>query len=673
MFSAAAFLGSFLAFSLELITAKALLPLFGGGAFVWTTALMFFQAALLAGYLYCRFILARFELRRYAKAHFVLLLLALLFPLSPALDHRAAHPVLSLLWSLLRSIGPSFFLLSTTAILMQNWIQRRNNFSGGAYFIYAASNAGALAALIAYPLLLEPWLSADRQLFFWRALYAGCAALHLLCLPPRGLQPAAANPVPASPGRRLLWLTLSAASSAALLAATNYLAQNLASVPLLWIVPLAVYLATFILNFKRDPWKPGRLYPAFAVLIALFLVPASVAFLPSRVVSGRSVLLLMQLISLIGFALNLAALAIVCMLAHKSLAEIRPQDEAAMPDFYASLALGGWLGSLLIAVALPLLARGLGFVGLDWIAAGILTLAGIVLRDGFPATALRRAGAAAALAPALLLIVLQIRHPGSDAVYALRNFYGIYRVRQTGDLRKFFHGNTLHGMQYTDRFLRPFPIGYYHPQSPFGRMFEAFGGSFKDIGVVGLGIGSIAAYGRAGQAIDFYELDPDVEPIARNYFRHLDDSKARVRVLAGDARLSLSREGQASYDLLVLDAFSSDAVPVHLLTQEAFAVYLARLKPGGLLACHISSRFLDLKPVLAAAAGPLSLHGASKASAVQELAENEIPSRWVVLSSDAAKIERLAEELGWTDLKKSARGIRPWTDQHASLWPALGF
>lgn len=672
MFEAVAFLGSFLAFSLELIIAKTLLPMFGGGAFVWTTAMMFFQALLLAGYLYCRFVLARFDLRRYAKAHFVLLLLPILFfPLSAMPDPRVPIPVLSLLWTLLRAVGLPFFLLSTTAILMQSWAQRRKNFPGGAYFIYAASNAGALAALAAYPLVLEPLLETADLLAGWGAFYAGCAALHLLCLPPPHSPAAAAAKSDTAASRRFSWLALSAASSAALLAATNYIAGNLAAVPLLWILPLAVYLATFILNFKENPWRPGRLYPASAVMIALFLVPASVVFLPARAVSGHSVLLLLQLISLLGFALNAAALFVVCMLCHKSLAESRPPEEAAMPDFYASLALGGWLGSALIAVALPLLARRIAFTGLEWAVAAGLTLAGLRAREGWPEKKYGR-GLAAAFPLALILIFYQIRRPGSDAVYSLRNFYGTHRVRQTGDLRKLFHGNTLHGMQYTDRFLRPFPIGYYHPQSPLGRLFEALGGSFKTIGVVGLGVGSIAAYGRPGQNLDFYELDPDVERLARDYFSYLKDSRAQTRVILGDARQSLARGG-ASYDLLVLDAFSSDAVPVHLLTREAFELYLKRLSPRGLIACHVSSRFLDLKPILAAQAEALGLHGASKVAAAKDVAEDEFMSQWVALSADSETLKPLTEQWGWLDLKPSPRPVKAWTDRHASLLSALGF
>jgi len=672
-FQALAFLGSFLAFCLELAAAKLLLPRFGGSAYVWTGAMMFFQGLLLLSYLYGR------RARLHPRGHAVALILPFFFlPLTLPSPLAASGPFAELLWSLILSVGAPFFVLSTTVVVAQSWLMRSScaERSDG-YFLYAASNAGAACALLAYPLAIEPLLSLTAQGWLWRGLYAAYAALCWSCAP-RGTaftEPAASGRAP-STRERALWLLLSAAPCAALLAATNLLSMDFAAVPLLWTAPLATYLLTFVLNFKRSPWYPEKLnrtlLPVFAVFLALFLIPAGLAYWSSRDSSPAQILA--RLLDLGRFGYVLFALFALSMIFHRSLAAGRPSSERAMAGYYSWIAAGGLLGSMIIGLAVPYFGRAVGAVALDWAAVGSIAVAAILARDWERIRPYRKTAAGLAALAVAVVAAVSSAASRSGTVHSFRNFYGVYSVRNEGGVRTLYHGNTEHGVQFLDAARQNEPLSYYGFASPLGEAWEALGPKWRSVGVVGLGVGSLAAYGRPGMAMDFYELDPDVADIAERWFTHLRLSAAAIRVVTGDGRLSLEKADGAAYDALVLDAFSSGSIPIHLLTKEAFASYLLRLKPGGVLLFHVSNRYLDLRPVLGAAARDLGLSAASKRQlSVGHAGEGVVPSVWVAVSRDAAPIGKLVEKRGWRDLGAGPSRATAWTDRHASLLPALAF
>lgn len=638
--------------------AKLLLPRYGGAAYVWTGSVMFFQALLLIGCeLGRRAARAPGQTRGPGRLQLALLPLPFFFfPLTLPAASLSASPLWGLLRSLTFAVGAPFLLLSTTVVVAQGWTARDSSKRRrGSHSLYAASNAGAAAALIAYPFLIEPLLPVSAQTWLWRALYAAYAALWLSCRP-RGRSaeepaPQCAGPAP-SARARALWLMLSAAPCAAMLATTNFLTLDFAAVPLLWCAPLGTYLLTFVLNFKRDPWLPDEGLPRPAVLAA------GAGLFAAAALAGK-------------FGLVLFALFALCMIFHKSLAAERPDSDERMGEYYGWIAAGGWLGTALVALAVPLLGRHCGAVALDWAPVAVVALAAVLLRD-WKRIASHRA-AVLGLGTLALAFVAAVTSAGqrSGTVFSLRSLYGIYTVQDRDGVRWLFDGNTDHGMQFLDPAKQSIPLSYYNLDSPLAEAWRDLGAGWTSIGVVGLGAGSIAAYGRAGQTMDFYELDPDVVAIARTWFTHLRLSAAKVRVVTGDARLSLAAAGP-SYDVLILDAFDSGAVPVHLLTKEAFAVYLRRLRPGGVILLHVSNRYLDLRPMLAAAAGDLGLSAAAhRQTRFDPLQEGQVPSTWVAMSRDPARIGTLVRESGWTALDPRVCGATAWTDQHASVLSAL--
>ncbi len=673
-----AFAGAFLLFWLELFAGKLLLPAFGGAAYVWTGSLMAYQGLLFLGYAYADAAIRR---PRYRTSHLALLAVPLFtLPIATSVSPFGS-PMVRLLSALLRSIGLPFFVLATTSTVLQGWRRRaRPGDEAGAYALYAASNAGSLAALVLYPILLEPRLPLSLQARLWGWLYAGFAALHAFVLPGRDEPPAvlrgAAERVgadPARPGDEASWLLLALGPSAALLAATNLLTLDFAAVPLLWALPLALYLATFVLNFKRTPWYPRRLSSLLAGLFAVWAVGVTWTVAHSGDLAQRWQVLRRLWVVNKGL-LVCGSLFVLCLICHRALALRRPRGPRA-GRFYALIALGGWLGGVLVAVVMPLAARRLAMPELDAVAAGLLSLFGLLYcaRTSVPGAARAvTAGELAAVtlvgAAGLWLYVRQSPAFERGTRQSLRDFYGYYRVVDTEGERRFFHGNTLHGVQSLDARKRVEPTLYFGPDSPIGGVFAAFGGVFRRVGVVGLGAGTLAAYGRPGQAFDFFELDPDVISLARRWFTYLADSRAAVSTVPGDARLSLER-APGGYDLLVLDAFSGGAIPVHTLTREAFALYEGKLAPGGLIAVHVTNRFLDLRPVLAAEARDAELGAVAKQTDFALMKEEHFYSSWVVLSRDDEKL-RCLRAAGWEPLAASPQA-RAWTDDYASILAAL--
>jgi hypothetical protein len=652
-----AFLGAFLLFVLELAAAKLLLPAFGGSAWVWIVSMMFFQGLLLVGYLYVHWGLQRLREPLSSRLHLGLLVLAgLSLPVALGSLPALGSPTTQLLATLFKSVGLPVFVLAATTPLMHAWWSRaQSKATAEPYALFAASNAGAFAALFAYVFVFELTLGLVALMRAWTGLYIVFVLLQFYCLPKKAAALALVRGPRISTRQRALWLLASAGPCAVLLAATNLLTYDFAAAPLVWMVPLAVYLATIVLSFKQPPFILRRMGPAFiggtVLLLGGYAVPAL----------KDAVMLLGRIVFILG------SVFVVGMILHRALAENKPAAGRAT-EFYAWVALGGWLGSLLIAVVLPGLAGGTGFLGIDWMAATVVSAAAMILRDWGQR---RAVFLAASVALCCLLLGLGMRYGNAGQHFGLRNFYGVYAVAEAQGLRTLYHGNTHHGMQ---ELARPgLPLPYYHPQlSPIGDVFKRFGGKVKTIGVVGLGVGALAAFGQAGQQLDFYELDPDVEPIARRYFSFIKESGAEVRVIPGDARLSLAAHSEKKYDLIIIDAFSGGTIPVHLLTTEALQLYFARLGPQGLLVLHISNRYLDLAPLLSALARHLglagALHYAPEASTHREPAV--VASRWVVLSADGSVARQLVQESGWQDLQEVRPGAL-WTDDRSSLLPLL--
>lgn len=685
LFLALAFLGSFLLFEIEVIATRLLLPSFGGAAYVWTTCMMFFQGVLLAGYAYSREALGRFAPAAYGRFHLALLLAPFFFlPIAIPGAVIGPHPALQVLASLARAIGAAFFVLSTTTPVIQSWLRASaGERAEGSYSVFAVSNAGALAALVSYPLLVEPWLTLSVQLRVWTALYAVYAALHWPCRPRgRYVRATAGNAADAGhAGGASTWFLLSLGTSASLLAATNLLLLDFAAVPLLWIAPLAVYLLTFVLAFARGsaPSRRAGLLALWAVPVWAALVLLTLFYSPPAFAGRWPAVHKLWAINKLLFIL--AALFILCLISHRALADSKPPAGRAA-RFYLWIGLGGWMGSALIGVLLPWAARRLAVPELDWAISGGVCIAALLLRDrgrGAPRrTPARLRPVAAALGAVAVLGALglgfyvkrSLAFTGGQ-ISSLRNFYGYYMVVEQGGLRKFYHGNALHGVEYVDARRQDVPLLSYHGRSPIADVFKSWGPSAHRIGVVGLGAGTLAAYGRSGQEMDFYELDPDVAAFAKERFHFLADSRARVRVVTGDARTSLTQDSGARYDLLILDAFTGGAVPVHLLTEEALRLYFSRLSPHGVIVFNVANRFLNLKPVLAAAARALGLAGAAKTVVADPLHEELTYSSWVALSRDPDRLKSLRDK-GWKELTRDENGSRPWTDQYASLWSALG-
>lgn len=614
----AIFLGAFLLFLVQPIVAKLMLPRFGGSASVWATCLVFFQVALLAGYAYADQLVRRG--RRWETAHSLVLLASLLvLPIALRGDAQSSlAPALQVLALLAASVGLPFVLLASTSPLLQAWAaaSRRNP-----YRLFAISNLASLAALAAYPWLIEPWLAVDRQAMAWSFGYgAYVAALCALAWRRRGAAPTA----PAAQAERprassvAAWTTLAAAASFELVAVTNHLTQNMPSLPMIWVLPLVVYLVTFVLCFDDDRWYRPRVFALLAM--------AAVGAMAWMLLDPRFTFdLAMQSV------VFLPALFVACMVCHGELATSRPAA-AQLSVFYLCVAAGGAIGGALVGLGAPL-----------WLPGTFEVEIGLVLVAAVVCWRVRGLGwrlcAAACLLGALGVAGYRIHSATDDVVAIERNFYGVLRVREYGSpaqpgvwRRTLAHGGILHGQQYLAPERRRTPTTYYTETSGVGLAIAAFAERPARVGVVGLGAGTLAAHGRPGDGYTFFEIDPAIDAAARRHFSFLVDTPAAVEVVLGDGRLSLQRRIDDRFDVLAIDAFSGDSIPVHLLTREAIALYAARTTADGVIALHLSNRYLDLKPVVARVAADLGLHAAYIDDPEEEGRPDKTSSDWVLLS-----------------------------------------
>jgi hypothetical protein len=678
LFPVTIFLSAFLLFQLQPMIGRYILPWFGGGPAVWTTCLLFFQACLLAGYAYAHWLGSLPNVRVQAGIHIGLLLGSIAFlPLHPNAavwkPATAADPSGRILLLLMLTVGGPYLLLSATAPLVQRWFTMDNP-EKSPWRLYALSNFGSFLALLSYPFVFEPLLRLRTQGAIWSGLYLVFAVLcGLTAWRLRSFRSAVApaSGVDAGPrpttGTVLFWLGLSACASTLLVATTNQISQDIAVSPFLWVATLAIYLLTFVLAFESD-----RLYVRTPLAISAGVLASIACTLPTISI-GLS--LRWQLI------VYLVALFVTCMICQGELARSRPSPRY-LTTFYLTIAAGGAMGGVFVALIAPRIfaefseyqiglgaACLLGFLG--WLRTGALaqwTSRNFAVR--LPLMALLIGGVTA--------MVATVSTSKLGVVASARNFYGILRVMAredgNGPFRELQHGRTRHGFEYLQAARKDWPTSYYGPHSGIATALNALDKPGRRIAVVGLGAGTLAAWGRAGDVFRFYEINPDVEQIARTWFSFLSDSKAQTEVVLGDARVQLERELAAGrsrdFDLIAVDAFSSDSIPMHLLTAECADIYQRRLAPGGVLALHISNRTLDLDPVARGMARYLGW------TAVQVNSEDvpktgESSSRWVLLTSNNDFLERAGLEhhlSGW-----SSRAPIGWTDDFASLWHVLKF
>ncbi len=746
-------ISAFLLFQVQPVIAKIILPWFGGSAAVWTTCLLFFQMVLLLGYLYAHAVVRYLKPRVQMVLHIGLLLLSLVaLPIYPNQAWKPTgleEPTMAILRLLAVTVGLPYFLLSTTGPLLQAWYARR--FKGAMpYRLYALSNAGSMFALLSYPVLFEPQFTTRQQSLMWSVAYGVFIAICGFTAFRSGSAPALPEESEGGeahrPGVRqyALWLALPACASVLLLAITNHLSQNVAAIPFLWVLPLSIYLLTFILCFEGSGWYRRNPY-----LQVLAVALASMAFADSVDATGNVPIKVLVPLFAIG-------LFTCCMVCHGELARLKPHPRY-LTHFYLMISAGGAVGGLLVGLVAPHVFHALYELQIGMAACALLTL--IVLRgdteygwfaklldaprlliaaaalasvgiaayayrsqlqmtatrvvslfvknwtepDNFMNTVvvvllitvsivvllLLRAGRIRGSLPAfgaeLMAFVLlgylsfQVRQLTGGYRVSVRNFYGALRVRDSGtpqqldSTRTLTHGTINHGEQFLNPARRDLPTTYYGPNTGVGiaiREKQRLGAI--RVGVIGLGTGTIAAYGRPNDYYRFYEINPLILRLARTEFYFLPDCKARVDVAMGDARLSLEREleqGQPqNFDVLAVDAFSSDSIPVHLLTREAMQVYFRHLRPNGILAVHISNRYLDLEPVLARAT-----EAAHEEARVVDTEDDEsqdvFGATWVLITSPATGFD--AEETSKSAQIDGKKNVRLWTDDYSNLFQIL--
>jgi SAM-dependent methyltransferase len=679
--AATIFLSAFLLFQVQPMVGKLVLPWFGGSAGVWTTCLLFFQLLLLAGYLYAHLVVRHLSPRGQLRLHGALLLAAALtLPLRLHPFFRpagGAEPIGRLLGLLALTVGLPYLLLSTTGPLVQAWVARRGQVP---YRLFALSNLASMVALFSYPILVEPFLSLKAQSWLWSAGFILFAALVLASA--RGMAPAAAPSAPVAPepaaapgaGDKALWIAFAAVPSILLMAVTTHLSTNVAPIPFLWVLPLGLYLLSFILCFDGTRWYRRGLFfglaPALLVLMSLSLNP-EFRWADYRFEAvGRAVQWLGTVRGQV--ALFSAGLFTACMLAHGELARRRPHPQF-LTGFYLRLSLGGALGGAFVAWVAPSLFT--TYLELPLGLAAAAALAGLSLARETGARLRDRALCAAGfglLALGLGLHALRLTRDVDQITVARgRNFYGTLAVFDNREhtWRTLAHGTITHGGQFLDPARAQRPVTYYSQDSGVGLAVASLPAAPRKLGLVGLGTGSLAAYGRAGDHLRFYEINALVEPFARTHFSFLGQSPASTEVVLGDARLTLEAEAPQAYDLLAIDAFSSDAIPVHLLTREAFAQYFRHLKPGGILAVHVSNRYLELQPVVRAAVDAFG-KAARVVDAVTDEDEGTYGSTWVLVTQDDAWFSGPAFRDN-PEVKPLPGKALVWRDDFSNLFRAL--
>ncbi len=712
LFSLTALVSALLLFSVQPMVAKMLLPILGGAPHVWNTAMVFYQAALLGGYYYAHLITSRLSLRRQQIVHGVLLFLpVIVLPIAYRADlepSRGSNPIIWMLVVMATSVGLPFAILSATSPLLQTWLGRTKG--SDPYFLYAASNIGSFVGLLAYPFLIEPNTHVKAQSVNWSLGYAVLVLLLLGCIVltwRSGDQPAPvrAEHVAFPWSRRLRWLFLAFVPSSHFIGLTSYLTADIAVMPLLWVIPLAIYLLTMVLVFAKKPPIPHR------VIVAIFpFALTGLVFLAATRLGGDK---------WIVFGAHFLMLFIGAMLCHGELAKDRPEP-ARLTEFFLWMSCGGVLGGIFNAIIAPavftqvieylvilvVLAfampsrdvdRSVRRIAMDFLLPGLVAS----LAMGFMWYQAKSGLKWFPLAPTIaigisgVVVLLFLRRPlrfalgiagmvlsgaymylyQHQVLFAARSFFGVYRVQKIGIEHDLYNGRILHGLQYFDPKFQQIPQTYYHPDGPLKEVLGAYPRpADAHVAVIGLGTGTMALWSRPGEAWTYYEIDPVVEKIARDpsLFTCLRDAKGKVNVEIGDARLRLKATDQ-KYDAILIDAFSSDAIPAHLMTREAFELYSQRLQPQGLLAVHISNRFLNLQPLVTA----LALERGWPTYVCDEVWEDT--TKWPAGRARTVWAVTGPPNLDWSVFTKSKRwklgqtkaSVKAWTDGYSSLMPVL--
>lgn len=668
IYAATVFLSAFLLFLVQPLIAKLILPWFGGSAVVWNTCMLFFQMLLLAGYGYAHWTIQRLDARRQFIIHSTLIGFAIL--LAPVLPPEwlkpsgEAAPVLPILAVLAVAIGLPYFLLSSTSPLLQAWYSRVHN-AAPPYRLFALSNLASLIALIAYPIAIEPFLPARLQAYAWRGAFA---AFGLFCIytawraaqasPQAAVKTEEPVEIPPPPTRKdyLTWITLASLPSMLFLSFTSHLVQNVASIPFLWVIPLSMYLLSFILVFDSDKiYKPM----VFRIVSALALG----GLLAGIYYSDADTKLHYQL------AAAAASLLIFCTFCHGELAQRKPHPRY-LTSFFLMMSVGGAVGGFLISIVAPLVLPGYFELYVALVLFGFASLM-MLYRKHWSTDVLWTA----ATVGAVVLAVMEIRSTAEGSRVMVRNFYGSLRVQDSTAgadketwTRTLIHGTINHGLQFLSEQRYRLPTTYYGPNSGVGLAIANTWVMNHRVGLIGLGTGTLSSYARKGDYYRIYEINPLVLEVASNEFRYLKSCRGVCEVVLGDARLSLEREKDNNFDVLAVDAFSGDSIPVHLLTREAFELYFRHLKkPDGVLAVHISNKHLRLGPVVERIATSMGL-------ATLEVDNEEIEDAQV-FSSDWVLVYRKGATIGNNHLVTSAGQpvaarpeLKTWTDDYSNLF-----
>jgi len=696
------FLSAFLLFQIQPLISKTILPWFGGAPSLWSTAMLFFQVLLMGGYAYAGCLVSRLSPRRQGIVHLALLGFSLILllalglawdsPITPDGRWRPQGtevPQWQILKILAVAVGVPYFILSTTSPLLQTWLHYREP-GRSPYYLYALSNAGSLLGLLTYPFLVEPVLALRTQANLWAwgyvafALCAGYSAFNTLRLsagpPGRRVRPRipAAGPQAEGEARpgvgvRFLWVALAAAASVMLLATTNQISQEVSVTPFLWVLPLALYLLSFILCFAGPRW-----YSRTGYTVALFAGTLVFCWI---FYYGRGTLLA-------EIAVYSLVLFICCMVCHGELVCLKPHPHY-LASFYLLVSAGGVLGGVAVNLVAPQVFKGFWELPLGLLACWVLLL--LAFARDWQADQGRRTRwltdtlLMGGIAVLCVVLFLYVGKSHANVLHSSRNFYGVLWVREMNageperQAYKLVHGMTLHGFQYVQEEQRRLPTAYYTEESGVGlalRHLPRRGAGLR-VGIIGLGVGTLAAYGRPGDTMRFYEINPEVIRLAEGeggYFSYLENCPARVQVMPGDARVSLERElataGSQQFDLLVVDAFSSDSIPVHLLTREAFDVYLRHLQPDGILALHISNRHVNLRPVVQQLADHFQLGTALIND--EGAGERRFWSTWMLATrnEEFLKQPQVAER---ASPPHSYTGFRLWTDDYSSLFQIVNW
>jgi len=670
------FLGAFLLFQVQPLVGRFLLPWFGGSPEVWTTCMLFFQLFLLAGYGWAHLCIRFLTSRRQSLVQIGLLVIAAVtlsvVPADSLKPSPTDNPILKILLICAASVGLPYFLLSTTGPVLQSWFARLLP-GQSPYRLYALSNAGSLLALVSFPLFFEPYFTRLAIAKFWSAgflvyagLYAAAAVIQWKSSPAATL---ASKSEPLKPAAKIsrslfwLWIALPACASVELLAVTTKITQDIAVVPFLWIVPLSLYLLSFIICFDHPRWY---VRPVFLILFMAGIIGVIIAINLGEHLNTATMI-----------GLYLAMLFFCSMVCHGELFRLRP-DSSHLTAYYLAISAGGAIGGILVAVVAPLIFRVYHELHLGLLAsAAVVMMAQQELKPDQQKR--RRIWVTALVIVGAIGIVFQGRKSVKDqtAIINVRNFFGVLTVweeaPQIPEDHKLLlqHGTTFHGLQFQAPDKKLLPTSYYSPTSGVGRLLESMPKQdHRRIGIVGLGVGTIAIYGNPTDLICFYEINPEVERLARRYFTYLSESKADIRILLGDARLTLENQPPQNYDVLVLDAFNSDSVPVHLLTKEAIEIYLKHLNSDGVLAFHISSNYLNLAKVVWRMAEEYHLHSVFIEGEINPQS-GTVFSDWILLSRNPAMLATPQITRAISTQTPDSSGVNLWTDDHMNLLQIL--